>query len=171
MDVPPQPAPEQRKPARGSWWSLLAWIVAINGIGVAIGMVFAPGAWFDTLRKPSWNPPDWLFAPVWTLLYTMLAVSVWLMQGADDASADDKRRATRLFLIQLAFNFAWTPLFFGLQSPVLAFVEICALWVMIVVTALEFGKVRPLAGYLLAPYAMWVAFALILNGTIALMND
>lgn len=154
----------------GSWWELLAWVFTISAAGAGMGMLFGPDAWFAELSKPLWNPPGWLFAPVWTTLYVLMGISVWLVRKQADASRQEKRKATQLFLVQLLLNLAWTPLFFGLHRPLWAFAEICVLWAFILWTAVEFGKIRPLAGYLLWPYLLWVTFALVLNGTIGLMN-
>jgi translocator protein len=154
----------------GSWLALLLWIAAIVALGAGIGMLFGPDAWFKNLQVPSWNPPGWVFAPVWTTLYALMAISIWLVRKQEDASAQEKREATRLFFLQLLLNFAWTPIFFGLHNPLLALIEISVLWIVILWTAVEFGKIRPLAGYLFGPYVLWVSFALILNATIWLMN-
>ncbi len=155
---------------RSSWWALAAWIIVIVAAGWGVGVLFAPDAWFAQLSKPSWNPPGALFGPVWTMLYVLMGVSIWLVRKQADASVDERRVATRLFLLQLALNLAWTPLFFGLHNPLLAFVDICMLWGVVLWMAVEFGKIRPLAGYLLGPYLLWLSFALVLNGTIGLMN-
>jgi translocator protein len=156
--------------ASRSVWVLAGWVLSIVAMGVGVGMLFPPGAWFAGLYKPTWNPPGWLFAPVWTLLYVLMGISIWLVRTQNDASIEARSRASAFFLFQLALNLAWTPLFFGLHSPFLAFVEISALWCAVLFTALEFGKIRALAGYLFVPYLLWVSFALVLNGTIWLMN-
>ncbi|MFT3807944.1 TspO/MBR family protein [Arenimonas sp.] len=149
---------------------LLGWIVLVVGLGGAMGIFFGPDAWYARLLKPTWNPPNWLFAPVWTTLYALIGISAWLVWRQQDAASALRRRAMTLFWIQLALNLAWTPIFFGLHQPLLAFAEICLLWIAILATAVAFGRVRALAGYLFAPYLLWVSFALILNGTIWLMN-
>lgn len=165
------PVSKARFPGRaGSLLILAGWVVAIVAMGAVMGLLFPPGAWFDSLHKPTWNPPAWLFAPVWITLYVLMGIGIWLVRKQPDVSHALKRDATRLFLLQLILNMAWTPLFFGLHNPFLAFVAICILWIAILCMLLEFGKIRPLAGYLLIPYLLWVSFALILNGTIWLMN-
>lgn len=155
----------------GDGLSLVAWIFLLVALGAGAGVLFAPDDWYDALLKPTFNPPSAVFGPVWTVLYALMAVALWLVRRHRDA--DDRalrRRATQLFAIQLVLNLAWTPLFFGLHSAALAFVDICLLWLALLATTLAFGRVRPVAGYLLLPYMLWVSFALVLNGTIWLMN-
>lgn len=153
-----------------SWALLVAWILLIAGLGALFGVLFPPGDWFAALAKPTFQPPDWLFGPVWTVLYVAMAVAAWLVQRTTGVDMALRRRAFVLFFVQFVLNLAWTPLFFGLRSPGLAFIDICALWVVLLWTLLTFGRLRPLAGYLLLPYLLWVSFALVLNGTIWLMN-
>lgn len=170
-DSRPEPATEDF--ARTPLWSgalLLAWILLVAGLGALAGVLFPPGEWFASLVKPTFQPPNWLFGPVWTVLYVAMAVAVWMVQRAADVDATLRRRALLLFFVQFALNLAWTPLFFGLRSPGLAFIDICALWIVLLWTLLTFGRLKPLAGYLLLPYLLWVSFALVLNGTLWLMN-
>lgn len=154
----------------GDGLTLVAWMSLLLGLGAGTGALFAPDAWYEALLKPTFNPPSWLFGPVWSVLYLTMAVALWLVRRDRDAEPDLRRRATALFAVQFALNLSWTPLFFGLHSPGLAFVDICLLWIALLTTMLVFGRVRPLAGYLLLPYLLWVSFALVLNGTIWLMN-
>jgi tryptophan-rich sensory protein len=154
----------------GDGLMLVAWMSLLLGLGAGIGALFAPEAWYEALLKPTFNPPSWLFGPVWSVLYLTMAVALWLVRRDRDAEPELRRRATALFAVQFALNLLWTPLFFGLHSPGLAFVDICLLWIALLTTMLVFGRVRPLAGYLLLPYLLWVSFALVLNGTIWLMN-
>ena len=100
----------------------------------ALGGFFLPGEWYAQLRKPSWNPPGWIFGPVWTALYTMMAVAAWLVWRRGGFAA--QRVPLGLFLLQLLLNAAWSPLFFGLHHPALAFVEIVMLWLAILATVL-----------------------------------
>jgi len=151
--------------------SLVAWIFLLVALGAGVGILFGADAWYDGLLKPTFNPPTSVFGPVWTVLYALMAVALWLVwRGRQDDSAMMRRTALRLFWVQFALNLLWSPLFFGLHSPGLAFADICLLWMAVLATALAFGRVRPLAGYLLVPYVLWVSFALVLNGTIWLMN-
>lgn len=171
MDSPEIHPTTTQSPSRmHSALALAGWIALVLGLGSGMGLFFGPDAWFDALHKPTWNPPNWLFAPVWTTLYVLIGISVWLVWRQKDAAPALRRRALILFWCQLALNLAWTPIFFGLHQPMLAFAEICLLWISILATAVAFGRVRALAGYLFAPYLLWVSFALILNGTIWLMN-
>lgn len=125
--------------------------------------------WYPSLNKPSWTPPNWLFGPVWTLLYLMMAVAAWLVW--DRVGLFEARVPLGLFLIQLALNAVWSGLFFALQSPGLAFAEILLLWVAILATILSFSRVSRLAAGLLVPYLLWVTFAAALNRMIWVMNS
>lgn len=141
---------------------------AVAGIG-SLFMTPALNGWFVTLQKPSWNPPNWLFAPVWTVLYLCMAIAAWLVwrqRGWAGATVP-----LTLFLVQLLLNGAWTGLFFGLRRPWIAFAEVVLLWCAILVTTFYFGRVMPIAGWLLAPYLTWVTFAAVLNVTLARMNS
>ena len=133
-----------------------------------IGSQFEPGAWYQGLQKPSWNPPAWVFAPVWSLLYLMMAVAGWLVWRERGRKA--VRLALALFVLQLALNAAWSWLFFGLNRPDLAFVEIVVLWLAILATAARFWRVRRAAGALLLPYLAWVGFAGVLNWVLWRLN-
>jgi translocator protein len=124
--------------------------------------------WYVALEKPSWNPPAWLFGPVWTTLYVMMAVaawSVWRERGWRGA-----RGALALFGVQLGLNSLWSVLFFGLRAPGLALVEILLMWGAILATLVAFWRVRPLAGALLVPYLAWVSFAAVLNAVLWRLN-
>jgi benzodiazapine receptor len=126
------------------------------------------GGWYSQIRKPSWTPPSWLFGPVWTALYLMMAVAAWWVwrQGGWEA----QRGALALFLVQLVLNAAWSGLFFGLHSPSLGMAGIVLLWIAILLTILAFFRVSPLAGWLMVPYLLWVSFASALNFTIWRLN-
>ncbi len=132
------------------------------------GFFVSTDGWYAELNKPAWNPPDWIFGPVWTALYIMMAVAawrVWLRGGWKE-----QRTALGLFLVQWALNALWTPLFFGLHLPGWAFVEILLLLLFILLTIRAFRPVDRIAGALMIPYAAWVAFAGVLNFTIWQMN-
>ncbi|QDV33935.1 TspO/MBR family protein [Tautonia plasticadhaerens] len=126
------------------------------------------GAWYDSLRKPSWNPPGAVFGPVWTLLYASMAVAAWLAWRRSGWAG--ARGALLLFGLQLVLNVAWSGLFFGLRRPDLALLEIAALWLAILATLVAFARVRPLAGWLMAPYLLWVTFATALNFALWRLN-
>lgn len=124
--------------------------------------------WYSELAKPVWNPPSWVFGPVWTALYAMMAVAAWLVWQRGGWKTQS--RALTLYLVQWALNTLWTPLFFGLQLPGLAFAEILVLLVSIVATLVTFWRVRQAAGWLLLPYVAWATFATVLNFTIWWLN-
>lgn len=132
------------------------------------GLVGAPGEWYASLDKPAWTPPGWVFGPAWTLLYTMMAVAAWLvwLRGG----LRHRRLELSAFGIQWLFNALWTPLFFGLQRPGLALVDIVLLWLAAAVTMVLFLRIRPVAGWLLVPYLLWLTFAAVLNAAIWRMN-
>lgn len=147
--------------------ALVGWIV-LTFLASATGAFVSTGGWYAALVKPSWNPPGWLFGPVWTLLYTMMAVAAW--QVWREGGWKTQKRALSLYLAQWALNALWTPLFFGLHRPGLAFVEILALDMAVLGTLAVFWGVKRLAGALLVPYALWVGFATVLNYTIWRLN-
>lgn len=142
----------------------VAWCAITFG-AAALGARSMPGEWYRELQKPSWTPPGWVFGPVWSILYLMMAAAAWLVWRKAGLST-----ALALFLVQLALNALWSYLFFGVQRPDLAFIDILALWAMILATIISFWKITPLAGALLIPYIVWVSFASALNGTIWAMN-
>ena len=142
--------------------------VAVGGLS---GFATARGisTWYPTLVKPSFNPPAWVFGPVWTVLYIMMGVAAYLvwLRGVD---ADGVRAALAVFVIQLALNGLWSILFFGIRQPGLALVEIIVLLVAIGATIWLFWRVVPAAGVLLLPYWAWVSFATILNASLWWLN-
>lgn len=144
-------------------WVLLCFAAA------SVGGLFMPGEWYAGLKKPSWNPPAWVFGPVWTALYTMMAVAAWLVWKRGGFAA--QRRPLALFLVQLALNAAWTPLFFGLHWTGVAFAEIVLLWLAIAATIAAFRPVSRVAAWLLVPYLTWVGFAAVLNFTLWHLNS
>ena len=134
----------------------------------AFGGLFPPGDWYAALNKPAWHPPDWLFGPVWALLYTMMAVAAWRVWWRRGLWA--ARAALGMFLFQLILNALWSAIFFGLQMIGAAFVHITLLWAAIGVTIYLFHREDPLSIYLLLPYWLWVIFAAVLNLTLWIMN-
>ncbi len=139
---------------------LILWLAIALAAGW-IGSRFMPGAWYAELTKPSWNPPSYVFAPVWTVLYIMMGVAAWLVwRKAGFAGA---ATALLLFFVQLVLNALWSYLFFGAHRPDLAFIDIVALWLAILATAFAFGRISTTAGVLLVPYLCWVGFAGALN--------
>lgn len=133
-----------------------------------IGTAFQPDVWYETLNKPSWDPPRWLFGPVWTVLYTLIGYAGYLAWCSSIGRA--RRAAFWIYAAQLLLNALWTPLFFGLHSPGLALVNIVAQWLVILLNIVAFYRIKAAAGLLLIPYLLWVTFALVLNGTIWSLN-
>ncbi len=129
---------------------------------------FSVKTWYKTIKKPSWNPPDKIFAPVWTTLFLMMAVAGWMVWERLPKSGD--YGPIILFGIQLVLNIGWSALFFTLRRPDLALLEIIFLWIFIMLTAISFWSVYWIAGALFVPYLLWVSFAIILNFTIWQLN-
>ena len=146
---------------------LLVVCFAAAGIG---GAVTTPkiGTWYATLAKPSWNPPAWIFGPVWSALYFCMAVAAWLVwrQGGFSGA----KVPLTLFVVQLALNVLWSCIFFGLEKPGLAFGEVLLLWLAIAATMVVFWQRSMIAGILFVPYLAWVSFASFLNFTIWRLN-
>ena len=140
-------------------------------IGFLGSLVTTPSVstWFSTVNKPSFSPPNWLFAPVWTILFILMGISAYLVwnKGLKKKAV---KEAFLIFVFQLVLNFLWSLFFFGLHQPFLASLEIIVLWVAILLTILKFRKISAAAGYLLLPYIAWVTFASFLNFTIARLN-
>jgi translocator protein len=139
-------------------------LLATQAAGLAGSLVTVQSVreWYPMLNKPFFNPPDWLFAPVWTLLYLLMGISlylVWINKGK-----------LKWFWVQLVLNVLWSYLFFGLKSPALALVGIIFLWIAILRTIKDFLKTDHRAGFLLYPYIAWVSFAMILNFSIWMLN-
>ena len=128
--------------------------------------------WFPTLVKPFFNPPAWVFAPVWTILYILMGLSFAIVWSNTNVKNEKNiKKAMLLFGIQLVLNALWSILFFGLCYPFLAFIEILLLWLLIFETIKAFGKIDTLAAKLLYPYLAWVSFATLLNGSIWYLNN
>ncbi len=143
---------------------------AASGVGV-IAVNQTLESWYVMLRKPSWNPPNWLFGPVWTSLYTMMAVSAWLIWRRRDDQPGLVRVTLAIFAVQLTLNALWSWVFFAWRQPGWGFLEVLLLWAMIVATiAFEWRISRP-AALLMVPYLGWVTFAAALNATIWRLNS
>jgi tryptophan-rich sensory protein len=140
----------------------LIFLAVVIGGGLAIGAVTRPDGWYAALAKPSFNPPNWVFAPVWTLLYVMIAVA--------GARTYERASGFALWVAQLALNFAWTPAFFLLHRPVLALVIIAALLAVILTFIKKRWTADRVSALLFVPYAAWVAFAMLLNASIVVLN-
>ncbi|WP_196259970.1 TspO/MBR family protein [Pelagibacterium limicola] len=143
---------------------MLAAFLSASFVAASAGVIFRPGTWYQRLDKPRWRPPDWLFAPVWTALYAMIAVSGWLVWR--EAGFVGASLPLGIFAVQLLLNAAWSPLFFGLHRMDLALVEIVMLWIAILLTIIVFQPISIVAAWLLAPYLAWVTFACGLNFSI-----
>ena len=139
----------------------------------SIGSIFTYGSvntWFPTLAKPSFNPPGWVFGPVWTTLYILMGIAAGLVWNRGGLSDPTIRKALWLFALQLGLNTLWSALFFGLKSPFFALVDIVFLWAAILATTLAFKPVSAAAAWLMTPYLAWVSFAAILNAAIWKLN-
>lgn len=136
----------------------------VSGISTASSVT----TWYAGLAKPSWNPPGWVFGPVWTLLYILMAVAAWLVWR--ERGVRPVRGALALYAVQLVLNGLWSPLFFGLRSPGAALAEIVPLWGSVLATLITFRRIRPAAGALFVPYLLWVTFATALNFAVWQMN-
>ena len=149
---------------------LLVW-VGLSFAAGAIGSLFTgraiPG-WYAGLVKPSWNPPNWLFGPVWSALYLLMGISAWLVWRR--AGLSGAALPLGLFALQLCLNAAWSIIFFGLHAPGAALVDIVLLWAAILATVLAFRPVVPVASLLLLPYLLWVTFAGFLNFALWRLN-
>jgi translocator protein len=156
------------KPRTGAQkWLGLVVIGAAVALASIVGALSAANAagQYGQLEQPAWAPPSWLFGPVWTVLYVMIAISGWLVWQRVGLG-----KAMGVFAAQLVLNVLWTPIFFGAEMFALAFVDIVALWVLIGLTIYQFAKVSRLAAALLVPYWAWVTFASALNYAIWQLN-
>lgn len=147
---------------------LLTFILGTQLAGIVGSAFTAPAidTWYLTLNKPFFNPPNWLFAPVWLMLYLLMAIAAFLVWQKKPKVT----KALRLYVLQLLLNSLWSIFFFGLQIPWLAFLEIIILWVFILLTMLELKKTSRKAYWLMLPYLLWVSFASILNLAVAILN-
>lgn len=141
-------------------------IVVVIAVGAGIGTMIGPDDWFRSLNKPSFNPPSWVFAPVWTILYVFIAIAF-----ARTFLREPRGAAMQVWIVQMLLNWSWTPLWFGLHMMWGAFAVITALWISIVTFILLTRKSDPVSSFLFVPYLAWVSFAAILNGTVATMNS
>jgi tryptophan-rich sensory protein len=141
--------------------------LAVGGISGYFTVSAIPG-WYQTIQKPSWNPPNWVFGPVWTTLYALMGIAMYLIWT--QPRSEQRQRALHLNAAQLILNFFWSLIFFNLHAIGWALIEIIILWVLIVRTMFAFDRVYKPAAWLLLPYIVWVTFATILNGTIWWLN-
>ncbi len=154
------------------WWKIaLVAVIVIEAIGSLSGWVSNSGfgnGWFDSLQKPSFMPPGWAFGVVWPILYALLGIAVAMIIAAPPS--DRRRLALTLFFVQLALNFAWSPLFFALHDIRLAKYVIFLMAIIAAATAGQFFRIRRAAGLLMVPYLCWLIFAATLNSTIDALN-
>lgn len=137
---------------------------AISGFATSAGIT----TWYANLNKPFFNPPNWIFAPVWTTLYALMGVGLFLIYSSPKTQV--RKNSLMIFGIQLFLNFCWSFLFFYFESPLIAFIEIIFLWVSILMMIFYFKKINKTAAYLQIPYLCWVSFASILNFSIFWLN-
>jgi tryptophan-rich sensory protein len=151
------------------WKTALCALVCLS-LGILSGLSTAEAipTWYAGLQKPSWNPPNWLFGPVWTVLYLAMGIALGIVW---DSQHPLKTKAMGIFALQFLLNLAWSSIFFGMQQIAWAFAEILLLLLAIAFCIYYFYKIKPLAGYLLFPYILWVSFATLLNGTIWYLNS
>lgn len=153
--------------------SLLKFLISIIlplSVGAIAGMVTAQSIpeWYAGLNRPSFNPPNWIFAPVWTTLYVLMGISLFLIWRQDVSK--ERNIAILVFLLQLLLNFAWSFLFFYFKMMGLALIEIILLWMNIVVMLVVFYNIKPMASYINIPYLLWVTFATVLNAGYYFLN-
>lgn len=151
------------RPARP--FSAVIFIAVVVAISMIVGYLTQPGAWYASLAKPTFNPPSWVFGPVWTVLYILIGTAGWRTWRAAPKSA-----AMALWTTQMGLNWLWSPAFFGAHAPWLAFVVIVSMLVVIIAFIVQVWKHDRLSSALFVPYLAWVSFATVLNGSIAAMN-
>jgi tryptophan-rich sensory protein len=152
------------------WITLLGWLVLcflVAGISGRATVHEIPG-WYRTLNRPSFAPPNWVFGPVWTLLYALMSVAAWRISLAPPSTL--RNAALALFILQLALNFAWSLIFFRQHAIGFAFAEVLVLWAFIGSTTILFSRLSSLAAWLMVPYWAWVSFASLLNGAFWRLN-
>jgi translocator protein len=149
----------------GNWGSLLFFLALTVGGGLGIGLFTLPGEWYASLVKPSFNPPNWIFGPVWTALYIMIGFAGWRIYLRDPSGL-----AMKIWWVALALNFLWSPTFFGAQQLGIALVIILALLASILAFVVTSRKADRPASLLFIPYAAWVGFASLLNGSLFALN-
>jgi len=139
-----------------------AFVIGVVAIGLTIGALTRPGPWYASLAKPFFNPPNWIFGPVWAVLYVMIGIA--------GARSFERGEGMRPWLTQMALNFAWSPAFFGLQQPVLALIIVLGMLAAIVAFIVTRWSADRVSALLFVPYAAWVAFASLLNAAIVVLN-
>lgn len=143
-------------------------ITILIGLLGSVATASSVKTWYLTINKPPFTPPNWLFGPVWTLLFILMGISFYIVWNKSYST--NTRFAFFAFFIQLVLNLLWSVFFFGLRNPWLAFFEIVFLWLLIIINIRLFYRLSKVSGYLLIPYLLWVSFASILNLSIAILN-
>lgn len=154
-----------------NWTKLLISVAVPVGVGAIAGLFTNSeiNEWYQTIEKPAWQPPSWVFGPVWTVLYVLMGIAFYLVWNSD-APKKLKRMAITLWIIQLVFNFFWSFIFFKQHQIDWALAEILVLWFFILLTILYFGRISKLAAWLMVPYISWVSFASLLTFAIYELN-
>jgi tryptophan-rich sensory protein len=147
---------------------ITAGIITVLVLGVG-GLVSQPGPWYRDLRKPTWNPPNWLFGPAWTII---LGLAAWagVLAWTNAANVASRETIALLFAVNIVFHLLWSPLFFNMRRPDWALMEVPFLWLSVLALIIDIAPISSLAGWLLVPYLVWVAFAAFLNLIIVRMN-
>lgn len=153
------------------WIGVVVFVLVCQSAGAIGALTTQTGAssWYAALEKPSFNPPGWVFGPVWTLLYTLMGIAAWRVwrKGVDTPGV---RTALILFAVQLVLNAVWSPVFFGAERIDIALAIIAALWAVLIATTVLFFRIDRPAGWMLVPYILWVTFATVLNASILSLN-
>ena len=151
-------------------WVLLICVLIPLAVGwiSSLFTMNSVNTWYKTIHKPAFNPPDWVFGPVWTILFILMGVALYLVWTHPESVS--WKWGIVIFGVQLFLNFLWTTLFFGIHSPLLAMIDIVLLWLAILVNIILFWQINPLSAYLLIPYILWVSFASVLNLFIVILN-
>ncbi len=151
---------------------ILIFVATCLGVGFIASLATQEGVntWFPTLEKPFFNPPDTVFAPVWTFLYILMGAAAGRIWDRIDSDREAVKKALLYFWIQLALNALWSVLFFYLQNPLLALIEIVLLWLMVYETFVKFRPIDKIAAWFLLPYLAWVSFATVLNASLWWLN-
>lgn len=155
-----------------NWLKLIISLVLVSAVSYlgSLATINSIPTWYATLSKPSFQPPNWIFGPVWTILYLMIAVSLFLVWKNNKAKPTLKKKAYTIFSVQLFLNMLWSMIFFGAHEILSALVIVVLLWLAIIMNILAFYKISKSAGWLLVPYLLWVSFASILNFAVWMLN-
>ena len=155
-------------------WFALAGFIAASFVTGAIGSwatIVNVRAWYPLLNKPTWNPPGWIFGPVWSLLYVLMGVAIWrVWRTGNKENSSAIKGAVAVYFVQLVFNALWSVLFFGLKKPGWALADISVLWFILVGLLIHIWRIERIAGLLWLPYVLWVSFATVLNTAIVRLN-